>query len=127
MVRHHKSTLKIFPQELRGSFLLAFFLLLLVFCSLFLFVLYEFQKIGRRVDLVERAHQRRGLIFSHMDQALFDLHMTADDVMGAPHKSLSAESEGRLKRIESDLDRFISGYLQFITSFEKGKAGKGLQ
>ena len=101
-----------FPREIRGSLLLAFCLLLLLFLSLGSFALQQVQETQRRTELIGENYEKGSLILSQLGEFAFNLDMIAKERMKAAEPNAEAQWEERFTRTKVQIDSYIAENLR---------------
>ena len=120
-------TFSIFPQEIRGSLLLAFCLLLLLFLSLALFALQQAREVRRQTELMVENFRKGNLIFSQLGNFALELNVIAKGGMRTANLQEGARLAERLQHTKAEIDSYIAGHLQDASSPAERQAWEDLQ
>ena len=101
-----------FLREIRGSLLLAFCLLFLLFLLLGFFALQQAQETQRRMELIREDYEKGSLILSQLGEFAFDLDRIAKERMKAAEPSTKAQQEETFARTKAQIDSYIAENLR---------------
>jgi PAS domain S-box-containing protein len=117
----------IFPQEIRGSLLLAFCLLFLLFLFLGLSALQQASEVDRRTELIVENYRQGSQAFSQLGNFAFELDTIAREGMRAADIRTRRLWTERLTKTKSEIDSYIAQHLRTSSNPAEREALQELQ